>query len=283
MISIHALLAESDRRPPTNRKVEQIFLSTLSLRRATPVLPPCGIPDRISIHALLAESDSAPQLHAPYSFYFYPRSPCGERRFQCGAIQRDKDFYPRSPCGERPKVRSSRRSRWYFYPRSPCGERPGVQRCRPFQHYFYPRSPCGERLAVFGAPNVSKYISIHALLAESDLQQGPGFYTKGFLSTLSLRRATKRFLHHYRPVNSFYPRSPCGERPRPSGRKNRTTAVSIHALLAESDLLRISMVSKPDVSIHALLAESDSGRCQPHFAQDVFLSTLSLRRATVLP
>ena len=35
-------------------------------------------------------------------------------------------------------------------------------------------------------------ISIHALLAESDLPPGPGIGTPGlFLSTLSLRRATR--------------------------------------------------------------------------------------------
>ena len=79
-ISIHALLAESDFGEINTRGSEKIFLSTLSLRRATPaasaapsVLPnfyprsPCGerLPARrggcsrlcISIHALLAESD----------------------------------------------------------------------------------------------------------------------------------------------------------------------------------------------------------------------------------
>ena len=100
---------------------------------------------------------------------------------------------------------------------------------------FYPRSPCGERLAVFGAPNVSKYISIHALLAESDLRLRMRKYTlTTFLSTLSLRRATAsavaknkiKFISIHallaesdpgnaKPVRirrDFYPRSPCGER-----------------------------------------------------------------------
>ena len=34
--------------------------------------------------------------------------------------------------------------------------------------YFYPRSPCGERQVSANATHVSSFISIHALLAESD-------------------------------------------------------------------------------------------------------------------
>ena len=78
-ISIHALLAESDQYWATRARAAQLFLSTLSLRRATgPVLEKYIVPG-ISIHALLAESDTGrktPPLHGPN---FYPRSPCGER------------------------------------------------------------------------------------------------------------------------------------------------------------------------------------------------------------
>ena len=58
-ISIHALLAESD--PPVRDVIqwEGIFLSTLSLRRATPRGGYCYLDNIISIHALLAESDQA--------------------------------------------------------------------------------------------------------------------------------------------------------------------------------------------------------------------------------
>ena len=79
-ISIHALLAESDNRYGRPIDVQLVFLSTLSLRRATDVRSirqstasnfyprsPCGerqanavdqiLPGHISIHALLAESD----------------------------------------------------------------------------------------------------------------------------------------------------------------------------------------------------------------------------------
>ena len=56
-------------------------------------------------------------------------------------------------------------------------------------------------------------ISIHALLAESDLE-GRVSAVEGFLflSTLSLRRATIYGYEYNRQVVHFYPRSPCGER-----------------------------------------------------------------------
>ena len=124
-ISIHALLAESDNRFGRPIDVQLVFLSTLSLRRATscgnsetqsdPVFLStlslrratgnsssmwCSV--EISIHALLAESDRRPGLFFQVFSYFYPRSPCGERPLGGRAPQPPQDFYPRSPCGERP-------------------------------------------------------------------------------------------------------------------------------------------------------------------------------------
>ena len=103
-----------------------------------------------------------------------------------------------------------------------------------------------------------------------------------FLSTLSLRRATSFSLsappahdnfyprspcgERQRPswacriCRNFYPRSPCGERPEPDPCIAGPAAISIHALLAESDLLTSVLISSADwISIHALLAESDFG------------------------
>ena len=56
-ISIHALLAESDFRGRICQRNKFQFLSTLSLRRATPDTRRRDVAHRISIHALLAESD----------------------------------------------------------------------------------------------------------------------------------------------------------------------------------------------------------------------------------
>ena len=78
-----------------------LFLSTLSLRRATTdAINGCN-PDFISIHALLAESDSAPRFTPAASRNFYPRSPCGERQNGPRPSAGINNFYPRSPCGER--------------------------------------------------------------------------------------------------------------------------------------------------------------------------------------
>ena len=126
-------------------------------------------------------------------------------------------------------------------------------------------------------------ISIHALLAESDsLYMDSVPPASRFLSTLSLRRATRLFLEIYTLFKNFYPRSPCGERrvvhvaqdPSP-GR------ISIHALLAESDPAgNGGSGSITAISIHALLAESDICIASGISVYIEFLSTLSLRRAT---
>ena len=102
-------------------------------------------------------------------------------------------------------------------------------------------------------------ISIHALLAESDAAGNKaGAESFKFLSTLSLRRAT------------CVRRLPAGP-----------AAISIHALLAESDRLRRPVHQERLISIHALLAESDGLRRRVENVHKTFLSTLSLRRATI--
>ena len=150
MISIHALLAESDlvllateiqfenfypRSPcgerPTFAVTETIeveFLSTLSLRRAT------------------ATEKAGPASCAKFLSTLSLRR--ATRRL-CGWIGCFQNFYPRSPCGERLSFRrnnntgciflstlSLRRATLFFFI---------LQR---LNSYFYPRSPCGERLEV---------------------------------------------------------------------------------------------------------------------------------------
>ena len=87
---------------------------------------------------------------------------------------------------------------------------------------FYPRSPCGERQRANSLPHAPPQISIHALLAESDvtIMQNIIFVTR-FLSTLSLRRATINTYHRI-----------FGE------------GISIHALLAESDVASLLAVGR---------------------------------------
>ena len=107
--------------------------------------------------------------------------------------------------------------------------------------------------------NIDVTISIHALLAESDITMGgAGTTTLRFLSTLSLRRATEASVRRARIWSYFYPRSPCGERHGAPRRAHVAAEISIHALLAESDVMEEDMILEEQlISIHALLAESD--------------------------
>ena len=58
--------------------------------------------------------------------------------------------------------------------------------------------------------------------------------------------------------------------------------ISIHALLAESDIEHLLIINDTsDISIHALLAESDQRQQRVVDRPQAFLSTLSLRRATI--
>ena len=104
------------------------------------------------------------------------------------------------------------------------------------QHNFYPRSPCGERQVT------SKTPSLQVIL---------------FLSTLSLRRAT------------------CARFFQPFQRQ-----ISIHALLAESDILKLlpSSFSVTFLSTLSLRRATELASAPP--GKILFLSTLSLRRAT---
>ena len=126
-ISIHALLAESDIVIFLKRDTPSQFLSTLSLRRATPrtyqqdakrgflstlslrratsafdVLAVSAL--LISIHALLAESDSALACSVGFASLFLStlslRRATAVTTLGAGSVS---DFYPRSPCGERPE------------------------------------------------------------------------------------------------------------------------------------------------------------------------------------
>ena len=236
----------------------------------------------ISIHALLAESDAFYNRFKPCARYFYPRSPCGERRSDIFPVLRFSLFL---------STLSLRRAtvslqRWAahlcdFYPRSPCGERL-VAVCYDYYSIGFLSTLSLRRatetvFALLYEPD----ISIHALLAESDQRlphldiRAPNFYPRspcgerlaqirylklklGFLSTLSLRRAT-------------HPRARC--------------ALGRPIFLSTLSLRRATCCGKCrywglSISIHALLAESDTLSMAAILISMAFLSTLSLRRAT---
>ena len=124
--------------------------------------------------------------------YFYPRSPCGERQLCEGNRAAEPYFYPRSPCGERLTSVVNSAGTIDFYPRSPCGERHCTSIGRPKRLYFYPRSPCGERhSSVNTADQEARFLSTLSLRRATRLPTALRTPHQRFLSTLSLRRATR--------------------------------------------------------------------------------------------
>ena len=124
----------------------------------------------------------------------------------------------------------------------------------------------------------------------------------GFLSTLSLRRATMQdiptdlwqiiSIHALlaesdrsnqtiiSQADNFYPRSPCGERHRKHQKHLTLQVISIHALLAESDLTSV-VSSAGTMDFYPRSPCGERQRAENHASsQQEFLSTLSLRRAT---
>ena len=237
------------------------FLSTLSLRRATP---------SSTVIVILRKN-------------FYPRSPCGERPQRSASSLPSKSISIHALLAESDDIlRYLFNRRFNFYPRSPCGER----RLELFLYYqdniFLSTLSLRRATDVIAVMTAAQSISIHALLAESDRshKKNTSLYKlflstlslrratamqviivivhtlflstlslrratqhqanlrqnqHQFLSTLSLRRATRQNQHQTKHKDDFYPRSPCGERPIINSNSNSTQKISIHALLAESD------------------------------------------------
>ena len=148
-ISIHALLAESDHVPNRNLCLHNRFLSTLSLRRAT---------IESIVNSLMVR-------------YFYPRSPCGERRHRSSLNRFHRTFLStlslrRATYQDKFSVPPAKN----FYPRSPCGERPIAGRITSNGTKISIHALLAESDEIAKTSNADTEISIHALLAESDNQ-----------------------------------------------------------------------------------------------------------------
>ena len=192
-ISIHALLAESDGDGFVYCDTDSVFLSTLSLRRATTSNVVIRESTYISIHALLAESDRGwcfisafPQTFLSTLSLRRATSSCTSREratlflstlslrratggykalgfdtlISIHALLAESDGWPSrpscGPCG-------------YFYPRSPCGERQEHTLACPAGCLFLSTLSLRRATATFNIDAFALYISIHALLAESDI------------------------------------------------------------------------------------------------------------------
>ena len=169
----------------------------------------------ISIHALLAESDNFRRAFKRPVANFYPRSPCGERHNESAPNRPEEQFL---------STLSLRRAT----------RRGGV--------------PC----------YLDNIISIHALLAESDSNESS----------------------EHTNNSNFYPRSPCGERQTLAPKPNQKSLFLSTLSLRRATAADISARREASISIHALLAESDVVDTVEFASSMLFLSTLSLRRAT---
>ena len=159
----------------------------------------------------------------PHTFYFNPRSPCGERQ------QHRRN--PESICGisihaplagsdmsqpnkitdfnisiHAPLAGSDQRffknlsARFYFNPRSPCGERPDVSVDIRYLILFQSTLPLRGATIDISGTVISQPISIHAPLAGSDAAGRRGYLARGrFQSTLPLRGATNFFIAFLTP------------------------------------------------------------------------------------
>ena len=151
---------------------------------------------------------------------------------------------------------------------------------REYDGHFYPRSPCGERPVTFPI-----WVVLQKFLSTLSLRRATRCFNAllsllEFLSTLSLRRATSTRIDMANSFGDFYPRSPCGERRVFNLFANPGSTISIHALLAESDW-DLMGGSSCDAYFYP---RSPCGERLVHALElanaVLFLSTLSLRRAT---
>ena len=171
------------------------FLSTLSLRRATIISQrigfrvdnfyprsPCGerhpsvmqeiAQQRISIHALLAESDTINEHQTNIDLTFLStlslrratapnRRSCRRNKISIHALLAESDHNRRSQKQRHPN----------FYPRSPCGERHDLEPSKTRRLTFLSTLSLRRATSARSLFSILFAISIHALLAESDLQE----------------------------------------------------------------------------------------------------------------
>ena len=168
-ISIHALLAESDWYTRCRQSCRYISIHALLAESDDHMAENWARFIEISIHALLAESDRS-NVRAPR---------LGIAFLSTLSLRRAT-----SSCS------GSRYSNRYFYPRSPCGERQSKTPALCQAERFLSTLSLRRATVKNASTGLNIFISIHALLAESDNQR-----------KIDQKRSS-----------NFYPRSPCGER-----------------------------------------------------------------------
>ena len=262
VISIHALLAESDGKDSIRNGVLCQFLSTLSLRRAT----------------------RYPSSRKPYKAGFLSTLSLRRATAGCGKCTScQSDFYPRSPCGERPPIRDIIQWEGIFLSTLSLRRATTAYSFLAARIEFLSTLSLRRATKVKGTFLMNLRISIHALLAESDEIPARSSRIVRISIHALLAESDPLLPRRHMRLTYFYPRSPCGERHDTSsllqcqvkflstlslrratrygrpvdvqlvflstlslrratiqweGMKSLSEVISIHALLAESDLMR---------------------------------------------
>ena len=196
--------------------IEWIFLSTLSLRRATGDAFYLDLVSGISIHALLAESDVFCQCKKRVGSCISIHALLAESDMARNWISTTTSRFlstlslRRATALDRLKSQATVISIHALLAES---DRRPDRLWRAYHGNFYPRSPCGERRPDnFVRGGHFRFLSTLSLRRATGIVPIRYGFGATFLSTLSLRRATRL----------------CQRQP-------RAQAISIHALLAESD------------------------------------------------
>ena len=259
LISICTLCEEGDPRRKSRSNLWSIFLSTPSVRRATP-----------SRHFLL-RADA----------YFYPRPPRGGRQPGLAGRKDISYFYPRPPRGGRRLGQTGRATQFPIsisalreegdrtltgkWPKAraflstPSARRATLQCLVTWSshRYFYPRPPRGGRPSAAGQhAEPDRFLSTPSARRATPRPQKWPWYKK-FLSTPSARRATLR-----------------------SVRQDVRNDISIHALREEGDLLWEHFENLMGQFLSTPSARRATTAAFSMTTMSRFLSTPSARRAT---
>ena len=246
--------------PGKPHKLAGLFLSTLSLRRATTRRASRQQPAGISIHALLAESDTLIcEVIAVITISIHALLAESDDT-RAKTINRNIGFL---------STLSLRRAT----------NKPNFT--GKIKTNFYPRSPCGERHLRVVDGSKSSIISIHALLAESDHSKRQTCADAWkFLSTLSLRRATDSRNGNLTSHCNFYPRSPCGERQPATSRNNKNNVFLSTLSLRRATYQQTAYFFWTGDFYPRSPCGERQREAKANEDRYKFLSTLSLRRAT---
>ena len=259
------------------------FLSTPSVRRATPLFPVCSQGKNISIHALREEGDAHICKPSASTRNFYPRPPRGGRQFGADApdvitgisihaLREEGDAHTASL---RPRPSD-------FYPRPPRGGRPIEEYLPAFYEIISIHALREEGDNSIDYIFLYNFISIHALREEGDPSADDELGRQS-ISIHALREEGDISLRESRPPPWAFLSTPSARRATHSACNHSAVLVqflSTPSARRATNVIWAAKVEQSIISIHALREEGDILSKEDNDARDQFLSTSSARRVT---